>query len=107
MRYVLLGPVAVHGPEGPRPLAGPKQRSLLAALLLRANQVVADDQLCNLVWGTDWPANGRAQLQVSMSGLRKVVGPARISRKPPGYQIHVEHGELDLHVVRADRKSVV
>jgi DNA-binding SARP family transcriptional activator len=101
MRYVLLGPVAVIGPDGPRALAGPKQRSLLAALLLRANQVVSDDQLCGLVWGTDWPTNARAQLQVYMSGLRKVVGRGTISRNPPGYQIHVEPGELDLQVVRA------
>lgn len=101
MRYVLLGPVAVIGPDGPRALAGPKQRSLLAALLLRANQVVSDDQLCGLVWGTDWPSNARAQLQVYMSGLRKAIGRGTISRKPPGYQIHVGPGELDLLVVRA------
>jgi len=97
MRYVLLGPVAVTGPEGPRALAGPKQRSLLAALLLRANQVISDDQLCGLVWGTDMPGNARAQLQVYMSGLRKVVGRDTISRQPPGYRIHLHPGDLDLH----------
>lgn len=98
MRYVLLGPIAVIGPDGPRPLAGPKQRAVLAALLLRANQVVSDDQLCALVWGTDLPANARAQLQVYMSNLRKVVGRDTIDRQPPGYKIHVQPDELDLHV---------
>ena len=97
MRYELLGPVTVRGPVGPLLLGGPKQRSLLAALLLRANQVVSDDQLTDLIWGAARPANARAQLQVSMSGLRKVIGRDTISRQPPGYRIHVRPGELDLH----------
>lgn len=35
-RFTLLGPVSVHGPDGPIALGSPKQRTVLAALLLNA-----------------------------------------------------------------------
>ncbi|TVT37990.1 hypothetical protein FNH05_24725 [Amycolatopsis rhizosphaerae] len=98
MRYQVLGPVAVAGEEGPLRLGGPKQRAVLAALLLHANQVVSDEQLCSLVWGKRAPANVRGQLQIHISGLRKLLGHDTILRRPPGYLIKVAPGELDLEV---------
>ncbi|NUS83500.1 MAG: hypothetical protein HOY75_12325 [Streptomyces sp.] len=98
MRYQLLGPVTATGPEGPVAVAGPKRRAVLAALLLNANRVVSESRLSHLVWGNDPPPSVRGQIQVHVSGLRKLLGRGAILRQAPGYLIVVGPGELDLHV---------
>ncbi|HVV12745.1 AfsR/SARP family transcriptional regulator [Amycolatopsis sp.] len=97
MHYHLLGPVELSGPGGPVRLGGPKQRAVLAALLLNANRVVPDQQLISLVWGGDPPASVRGQVQVYVSELRKLIGRNVIVRRSPGYYIEVGPGELDVH----------
>lgn len=97
MRYQLLGPVTVTGPDGPLPVAGPKRLAVLAALLLNANRVVSERKLSDLVWGNDPPSSVRGQIQVHVSELRKLLGRATIVRQAPGYLIVVGPGELDLH----------
>ncbi|MFF1612056.1 hypothetical protein ACFVYA_30085 [Amycolatopsis sp. NPDC058278] len=52
MKYQVLGPVAAILGGRPVPLGGPKPRAVLAALLLQANQVVSEQRLYSLVWGT-------------------------------------------------------
>jgi DNA-binding SARP family transcriptional activator len=51
MDFRLLGPLEVAGDEGSLTLGGIKQRSLLAMLLLNANQVVSTDRLIDALWG--------------------------------------------------------
>ncbi|NIH84486.1 AfsR/SARP family transcriptional regulator [Amycolatopsis granulosa] len=97
VRYRLLGPIEVSGPDGPVRLGGPKQRSVLAALLLHAGRVVPDEQLFALVWGATPPVTVRGQVQVYVSELRKLIGAQVITRRAPGYVIEVGPGELDLH----------
>ncbi|MES4908526.1 MULTISPECIES: BTAD domain-containing putative transcriptional regulator [unclassified Streptomyces] len=97
MRYQLLGPVTATGPQGPVPVAGPKRRAVLAALLLNANRVVSERRLSHLVWGNDPPPSVRGQIQVHVSELRKHLGRSTILRQAPGYLIVVGPGELDLH----------
>ena len=41
MRFAVLGPLEVSRDNGPLPLGGRKQRTLLAVLLLHANRVVS------------------------------------------------------------------
>ncbi|WP_216209958.1 AfsR/SARP family transcriptional regulator [Amycolatopsis aidingensis] len=98
VRFRVLGPVAVYGASGPLRLGGPKQRSVLAMLLLNANQVVEEERLVRSVWGEDPPPSARGQVQVHVSGLRKLIGKSAIVRKPPGYLLRVAPGELDLEL---------
>ncbi|MET8156980.1 BTAD domain-containing putative transcriptional regulator [Sphaerisporangium sp. NPDC005289] len=95
-RYQLLGPVTVSGPDGPLRLGGPKQRAVLAALLLNANRVVAEERLFDHVWGDDPPPSVRGQLHVHISDLRKIIGRDAIVRRRPGYLLQMRPGELDL-----------
>ncbi|GAA4684784.1 AfsR/SARP family transcriptional regulator [Phytohabitans rumicis] len=101
MRYQVLGPITVHRAGDELPLGGPKPRAVLAVLLLSANRVVSEDRLIALVWGDDPPSSVRGQLQVHISGLRKVLGATVIERRPPGYLIGVHPTELDLDDVDA------
>jgi DNA-binding SARP family transcriptional activator/ABC-type transport system substrate-binding protein len=96
MQFGLLGPVMVCRDGREEPVGGPKQRSLLAMLLLRANEVVARDRLIDGLWGERPPPTAAHTLDSYVSRLRKVVGEDRLERRPPGYVLHVEPGELDL-----------
>jgi DNA-binding SARP family transcriptional activator len=99
MDFGILGPV--EGSSGGEPLVvgGPRQRALLAYLLLHANEVVAADRLLHELWW-ETPRGSLAALQTQISRLRRVVG-ARLRTVPPGYSMRVEPGELDLHRFRA------
>ena len=105
MRYRVLGPFEVHDDDGDRvlDLGRPKQRAVLAVLLLDANHVVSLDRLIDLLWGDDRPARSTASLQVYVSNLRRVLEPGRpphtppkvLLTRPPGYLLRIEPAELD------------
>jgi DNA-binding SARP family transcriptional activator len=77
-------------------LGGVKQRSLLAVLLLNANEVVSAARLIDELWGDAPPATAGKVIQGHVSRLRKELGEARLSTRPPGYVLHVDPAELDL-----------
>ena len=85
-------------------LGRPKQRALLASLLLSANRVVSADRLIDELWGDGSPANAGAALQVQVSRLRRALSPVeppRLESRPPGYVLHVADDEVDsLHFER-------
>jgi len=98
MRFSLLGPVEASQEGRALPLGGPRQRALLARLLVDANRVVAADRLADDLWETP-PQDSHAALQNQVSRLRKVLGERLVTRTP-GYLVRVEPGELDLDVFR-------
>jgi DNA-binding SARP family transcriptional activator len=71
VEYRILGPLEVVAVDGPLPLGGPKQRSLLALLLLHANEVVSADSLIDRLWGGKAPPTAAKILQVQVWRLRK------------------------------------
>jgi DNA-binding SARP family transcriptional activator len=77
-------------------LGGPKQRALLALLVLHANEVLSRDRLIEGVWGERPPATAPRSLDSYVSRLRKLLGADRIERHAPGYVFRLEPGELDL-----------
>ncbi len=95
IEFRILGSVAVVGDEGPLPLGAPKQRALLAFLLLHANAVVTRDRLIDAVWGTEPPRSAVSSLQVYVHGLRQVLGAERIERHGTGYRFQLDPAELD------------
>ena len=96
VRYGVLGPLEVAGEEGPLPLGGPKQRILLAHLVLGANHVVSAELLVDAVWGEALPEGPKATLQTYVSRLRSALGPDVIEGRPPGYLLHVDPDEVDV-----------
>ena len=97
MEFRILGPLEVLENGHPVPLGGPKQRALIASLLLHADEVVSRDRLIDELWDASPPATAPTALQVYVSQLRKAVGRDLILTQPPGYLIRVSDGELDLH----------
>jgi DNA-binding SARP family transcriptional activator len=66
---------------------------------LNANRVVPTEQLVDAVWDTSPPATARAQIQICVSALRRVLqltGDAMsIRTRAPGYLLEVADTELD------------
>lgn len=86
------------------PLGGPKQRTLLTVLVMRAGEVVSADALIDALWGDEPPATARTALQVRISKLRKLLAgdpSAKLETRGPGYVLHVDPEQVDLH--RFDR----
>jgi DNA-binding SARP family transcriptional activator/tetratricopeptide (TPR) repeat protein len=100
MEFGLLGPLMVRRGGVAVPVPPGKQRVVLAALLLKANRVVAVDELAGALWGEEPPASARASVQNYVKRLRASLGEAgrsHITTEPGGYLISVAAGELDMN----------
>jgi WD40 repeat protein/DNA-binding SARP family transcriptional activator len=95
MDFRVLGALQVSDGNGPVPLGGPKQRLVLAHLLLRAGETVPTERLIALVWADEPPAAARSTLRGYLSHLRHAIGTARIERRPQGYVLRAEPAEID------------
>jgi DNA-binding SARP family transcriptional activator len=96
VKFRLLGPVEARSDGRELALGGPKQRALLAMLLLDPNKTVSRDRLIDGLWGEHPPPTAAHTLDNYVSRLRKALGDGRLSRNPPGYALLVEVDELDI-----------
>jgi DNA-binding SARP family transcriptional activator len=97
MEFRILGPLEVEDDGRPVALAGPKQRTLLALLLLTPNRAVSVDRLADVVWAGEPPRAAANALQYHISRLRKTLGEgAAIVTQEPGYLIRLDPEQLDL-----------
>jgi DNA-binding SARP family transcriptional activator len=96
MEFRLLGPLEVAEHDRSLALGEVKQRSLLAVLLLHANEVVSTDRLIDELRGGTPPARAAKSVQVYVSKLRKELGEGRLVTRAPGYVLRLDSSELDL-----------
>ena len=96
MQFRILGPIEALADGNPAALGAPKQRALLAFLLVNRRRVVTADQLIDGLWGDAPPASAVQSLQVYVHGLRRAVGAERIETAGKGYRVVVDEDELDL-----------
>jgi DNA-binding SARP family transcriptional activator/Tfp pilus assembly protein PilF len=99
MRLGILGPLLITDDDGQITVAAPRQRALLAALLVRANRTVPVQELTELIWDTAPPGGAPRTVRSYVVRLRRVVGPAvatRIVTMDPGYRFEVAEDELDV-----------
>jgi predicted ATPase/DNA-binding SARP family transcriptional activator len=96
VEFRLLGPVEVVADGGAVALGGPKQRALLAELLLRRGSAVPRERLVDALWGDRPPASAISSLQVYVHGLRRAVGADRLETRGNAYCVRVEPDELDV-----------
>src|SRR5439155_19542317 len=101
LEFRILGPLAVWVDDTPVPIGGPKQRALLALLLLSANRVVSRERLIGELFAEQSVNSADHALRNQVSRLRKVLAPAaadepRLVVRASGYLLRVEPGELDL-----------
>ena len=115
LEFRILGPLVVRVDGAVVPVGGPKQRALLALLLLSANRVVSRDRLIGELFAERSVVSADHALRNTVSRLRKVLAPSaedepRLVARAPGYLLRVELGELDLdqfeRLVVAGRESL-
>ena len=89
MEIRLLGPLEVRDGDGVISLPRRQQRALLAALALRAGEVVSTDRLVADLWGETAPASAIGSLQNTVAALRKLIGRDVLVTQAPGYRLAV------------------
>jgi basic membrane lipoprotein Med (substrate-binding protein (PBP1-ABC) superfamily)/DNA-binding SARP family transcriptional activator/class 3 adenylate cyclase len=109
LRFCVLGPLEVFGPprgSGPGApdgrlveLGPPKQRAVLAILLMRLGEIVPNERLIELVWGEHPPRTAGHSIQIYTSELRKTLEPVAgrrvIITRPPGYLLEADADSID------------
>ena len=95
LEFRILGPLEVSTETGHVALGGPKQRGLLAILVLEAGRVVPTDRLVDLLWGEVAPRTATASLQNAVGRLRRVLGSEVLETRSPGYVLHATPEQID------------
>jgi len=92
--FKVLGPVTAVCREGRLPLGGGKKRTLLAVLLLHANEVVSLYQLVDAIWGSAPCDSAVQQVRGLVCAVRNqlagAVGPDEI-----GPRLVTQHGVMN------------
>ena len=96
--FGLLGPLLMTVDGAPVPLGTPKQRAVLAVLVMNRNRPVGIDSLITAAWEQWPPPEARASLHSYISNLRRLLGDARpmLANAPPGYRLTVGDTTCDI-----------
>jgi DNA-binding SARP family transcriptional activator len=70
LEYRLLGPVQVYDDGRLIEARPPRQRLVLAALLVDAGEVVGWDTLVDRVWGEQTPVDARGSMRAHITRIR-------------------------------------
>ncbi|MGY0055247.1 BTAD domain-containing putative transcriptional regulator [Streptomyces sp. LZ34] len=95
-----LGTLSVTVNGHPVVVAGPRQRTIFAMLMLAWGRVVSVDSLVDAVWGDRPPNTARTQVAICVGALRKAFREARyeapiILTTHPGYRLLTDNCGLD------------
>ncbi|MEU2717282.1 BTAD domain-containing putative transcriptional regulator [Streptomyces sp. NPDC007205] len=104
VRFTVLGSVKVWRRGAELPLGPPKQRALLALLLLHAGQTIGLSQIVDVLWHGDPPNSAVNVVHRHIGSLRKLLEPGLPPRAPGnllvrhagGYGINTDATTLDL-----------
>ncbi|MET7992807.1 BTAD domain-containing putative transcriptional regulator [Amycolatopsis sp. NPDC005232] len=80
-------------------LGHPKQRCVLAVLIVARGRPVPIDILVDRVWGAAAPSRGRETVHSHLSRLRQALGAGDVSitRRPGGYTVDSDESTVDLY----------
>ncbi|MGF1430182.1 AfsR/SARP family transcriptional regulator [Kitasatospora sp. LaBMicrA B282] len=107
MEFRILGSVQVYDERADLRIVptGAKQRALLGALVVKADQVVPADRLVDELWGEHPPANAANALQAHVARLRRLLplpapgsGEAHhewLVTRPLGYVLRLDRTDTD------------
>jgi DNA-binding SARP family transcriptional activator len=101
VRYRMLGTITAHDGTHWQPVAAAKPRALLAALLIRAGDVLTLDQLLFELWGDQPPRTAPTQIHGYVLRIRRLLGERHaqsLVTAGPGYRLIIEDGEIDTRV---------
>jgi SARP family transcriptional regulator, regulator of embCAB operon len=100
--FGLLGPLLVTVAGRPVDLGTPKQRAVLALLLINRNHAVGTDALIDAIWDQSPVPAARTSIHAYVSHLRRLLGGAGadpytlLASSSPGYRLNIADGDCDL-----------
>ncbi|GAA3200001.1 BTAD domain-containing putative transcriptional regulator [Dactylosporangium siamense] len=103
MQFLILGALEVRSPEARVQISAPKQRAVLATLLLGANNEVPVGRLIRYVWDGRPPATAQTTLQSYIYRLRQLLRPfpqVQLRTNIDSYMLEVAEAETDLWTFR-------
>jgi DNA-binding SARP family transcriptional activator len=101
LRFGLLDEVRVWRDGEPLDIGPPKQRAVLAVLLLEPRRPVSVARIVDAVWADAPPANGVNAVQKQIVALRRVLGPAMVTLSDGGYRLDAPADSLDTEALTA------
>ncbi len=107
LEFRVLGTFEAMADDRPIPIGSPKQRALLAMLVLDLNRVVSLDSIVDELWGARPLANPNASVQSLVSRLRhslsgtRCAGEVRLLGREPGYLLEADRLRVDAHCFEA------
>jgi YVTN family beta-propeller protein len=100
IEFRMLGPLELSADGRALPLGSPKQRALLALLLVHANETLSRDRLIEELWAEAAPATVESAFHSYLSRLRRLLDAAGagglLVRQAHGYRLQVEPDQLDV-----------
>ncbi|WP_156425164.1 BTAD domain-containing putative transcriptional regulator [Mycobacterium sp. GA-1285] len=111
--FGVLGPLQMTVDSAPVALGTPKQRAVLAVLVMNRNRPVSTDSLITAAWEQWPPAEARASLHSYISNLRKLLTNSGADPRsvlvnaPPGYRLDVADAACDLDRFVAEKAAGV
>jgi DNA-binding SARP family transcriptional activator len=102
VNFFILGPLEITVEASPIPIPAGRQRTLLAALLLQANEVVPVDELIDRLWDDHLPHRPRGALHTCLTRVRQALDKQGagiselIQTSAAGYTIELAPDHLDL-----------
>jgi DNA-binding SARP family transcriptional activator len=106
--FGLLGPLQLTVDGTPAALGTPKQRAVLAVLLINRNRVISMDALIDAVWDQNPVPAARATVHTHVSNLRRLLGSgssSMLASAAPGYRLSVAAGDCDLDRFVAEKTA--
>lgn len=100
MRFRILGQLEVFDGTGWLGVTGAVARSVVATLLLHANEVASFDRIVDDMWGATPPKTAVTQVHRAVMRLRRTMPDsdgARLATTNRGYRLTVEDGDVDTH----------
>src|SRR3954452_6397979 len=96
MDFKILGPLEADDGTAALELGPPRQRALLARLLLDVCRAVPLDRLLDDLWGDEPPESAVKMVQIYVSQLRKVLPEDTLRTQGRGYLLSLGGAGLDL-----------
>jgi DNA-binding SARP family transcriptional activator len=97
LEFRLLGPFEATVESRALALGGPRQRALLALLLLRANEVVSRDRLIEDLWRDQAPETAANALAALIARIRRALPADVVVTRSGGYEARVDTDAIDIH----------
>lgn len=94
VRVAVLGPVVVDAGTGAS--LRPRERAVLAALILGNGHGIASERLADALWVDDVPSTWPKQIQASIGLIRRRLGTGAVATLSDGYRLTLGPEDVDM-----------